>query len=136
MKTCTSMARVVEAIAKKHHLDLDEVGAHLRLEQPAYEPLCIEVIGERLVSVAHYFEQHGDLVPDPEMVFCTYPDRQWVPVEITMAIGRRRVASEVEDGRVARFSPREQADQAGFANVWARNLREQGWAALGREAER
>ena len=38
---------------------------HVRLEQESYEPLVIERHGE-LISVAHYFEQGGDLIADPD----------------------------------------------------------------------
>jgi hypothetical protein len=45
----------------------------LKIENPPFMPLVIEawdspVLGEqRRISVAHYFEQGGDLVPDPEV---------------------------------------------------------------------
>jgi hypothetical protein len=45
-----------------------------RYEQPAYLPLCVEVLAVSpadvpAVSVAHYGEQNGDLMRDPEIVF-------------------------------------------------------------------
>lgn len=49
---------------------------HLRIEIPEYMPLVIELIGEqvstpfgigKLYSLAHYYEQNGDLMRDPEM---------------------------------------------------------------------
>jgi hypothetical protein len=48
---------------------------YLRVENPPYQPLVIEAIPEpgplglRCLSVAHYGEQNGDLMRDPEMCF-------------------------------------------------------------------
>ena len=47
----------------------------LRVENPPYQQLVIEAIPEpgplglRCLSVAHYGEQNGDLMRDPEMCF-------------------------------------------------------------------
>jgi hypothetical protein len=38
-----------------------------------------------------------------------------------------RVATVITHGAVASFYPREQADQASFADTWARNIREHGF---------
>ena len=36
--------------------------------------------GRPQVSVAHYGEQNGDLMRDPDLVCEVYPDGRWVPV--------------------------------------------------------
>ena len=48
----------------------------IRVEPPSsgLMRLCVELVGrgpngKPLVSVAHYYEQNGDLVADPEMTF-------------------------------------------------------------------
>lgn len=69
MKTCPQMKEVIAKLAEKHGVDLSQIGAHFRLDQPGYERLCVETISARRVSVAHYFEMNGDLVPDPDIVF-------------------------------------------------------------------
>ncbi len=38
------------------------VGSSLRLEMPHFDRLVIEKIAAKHISVAHYFEQNGDLV--------------------------------------------------------------------------
>ncbi len=129
MKTTKQMARAITKIAQQSGIDLDKVGAHVRIDNPPFMPLCIEVIAQNLASVAHYYEQNGDLVPDPDMVFFTGygVDNGWVPVSIQMAVGIYHQASWVEDGEITRFDMREQAEQTSFANMWARNLQEQGF---------
>jgi hypothetical protein len=135
MKTTKQMARIIARIAQQAGLDLNRVGAHVRLENPLYMPLSIEVIGKNLVSVSHYFEQNGDLVPDPDAVYFTGygVENGWVPVSLQLAIGTYYEASWVEDGEITRFDMREQAEQVSFANTWVRNLQEQGfvrWAEV------
>lgn len=50
-------------------------GFHVEVVNPPYQSLVIEYLHERgprgllTVSVAHYGEQNGDLMRDPEMVF-------------------------------------------------------------------
>ena len=39
---------------------------HVRFDMPHYDRLVIER-HDSLISVAHYFEQNGDLVPDPDV---------------------------------------------------------------------
>lgn len=102
---------------------------HLRFEQSGYYmPLVIEIVSPNEVSVAHYYEQNGDPMRDPEIVFLAHPIRGWLPIEITQdPFGRFRRAPE---GRYLR-------DVQELARVWARNLREQRWpevAATARKA--
>jgi len=49
-------------------------GNPIRLESGGFMPLCIEAIGTGprglpMISVAHYGEQNGDAMRDPDMVF-------------------------------------------------------------------
>ncbi len=50
-------------------------GLYLRIENPPYMALVIEAmpelgpLGAPAISVAHYGEQNGDLMRDPEMCF-------------------------------------------------------------------
>ena len=127
-RTAPAMQQIITALAAKHGLDLTRIGAALRLDQPNYDRLCIEVIDTHQVSVAHYFEQHGDLIADPEIVFWT-GDGQWTPIAIGQVLtGWREVVQLALDGRcMVTFMRRAQADVASFADVWAANIRDQGW---------
>jgi uncharacterized protein DUF6908 len=53
---------------------INRVETSLRIENPPYLPLCVEQIepgphGLPAISIAHYGEQNGDLMRDPEMCF-------------------------------------------------------------------
>ena len=79
----------------------------IRLEVPGFMRLVIEHIGAGprgcdMVSVAHYGEQNGDLMRDPEIMFEVAPDAKsgwtWHPVAIQQDyIGSYREAGEVSE---------------------------------------
>lgn len=132
MKTSKSMQAIVERIAEKYGLDLNAEEAHLRLENVPYMPLVIEKVGKHLVSVAHYFEQNGDLCADPDVVFFTGYSDCWVAIEIQQVLGYQRVAWLNDDGAsIKSVNLRGQADVASFTNLWARNIKEQDYLNRG-----
>ena len=65
----TQFQKTIEHLLKSHNL-LDafqnESNFHVRFDMKGYQRLVIERHGE-LISVAHYFEQNGDLVEDPDV---------------------------------------------------------------------
>lgn len=123
------MARVITAIAIKHNIDLRQNGAHLRLDMPGYDRLCVERIEPHSISVAHYFEMNGDLVAEPDVVFFVDPTDIWFPISISQSMtGWREYAELNVDGTaVARYKPQSQRDLASFVEMWAQNIRDQGW---------
>lgn len=112
----------------------------VKIEVEGYMPLCVEHIGtwgpsgtgRKCVSFAHYGEQNGDAMRDPEVCFeiCTaeggevylfaYEFRNDYAGALFCAFG------EAEDGTVT--LDRKQAQQLNlFACMWADNLAEQGF---------
>jgi hypothetical protein len=132
MKTSPKMQRIITELAQKHGVDLSQVAAYLRLHLPGYERLTIENSGQQQVSVAHYFEQNGDLVADPDVVFFTGYS-VWVPIEITQNYGYTvRYATLNEAGtQICRLNLTGQASLAAFSEQWAQNLMAQGWLEHG-----
>jgi len=136
MKTCKRLQTVVEALCARYEIDLEQVEAHLRLENSPFEPLVIERIADHQVSVAHYYTRGGDAIADPDIVLftgCT----AWVPISIQQPsvylagheLGGYRVVAELSDdgASIARFYPRALASVATFCETWAGNLKAQGW---------
>ena len=118
----------------------------IRLEMEGYDRLCIEHVGRGpngrpLVSVAHYFEQNGDLMSDPEMTFEVIPGDDpkdgwksgtWYPTSITESpTGTYREAVFVEDGRVM-VRPGLVRELKQFARMWNRNIGSQHWVEAAR----
>ena len=72
-------ARLEELICRPlHELELEDY-FRLGAEEDCFMDLVIEVVepcpqtGALIVSLAHYFEQHGDLCQDPEMTVRVFP---------------------------------------------------------------
>jgi hypothetical protein len=115
----------------------------IRIEMKGYDRLCIEHVGNAptdglvLVSVAHYFEQNGDLMSDPEMTFEVNPsdDKEngwlsgsWRPASITQSpMGVYREAVFRDDAGRTLIRPKLVAELKGFARMWNRNIGEQGY---------
>ncbi len=115
----------IEWLLKAHNI-LDafqnQTEFHVRFEMPGFDRLVIERLGN-LISVAHYFEQNGDLIADPE-VELNYPT--WFPTAITQIVSGRRE-------KFIRRNGQEYVDMnfhievTSFIAMWGRNIRAQGW---------
>jgi hypothetical protein len=115
----------------------------IRIEPPSsgFMRLCIEHVGTGprgmpLVSVAHYFEQNGDLMADPDLVFEVNPDEkgplswkvgEWGPISFTQhSTGTYQEAVVIQDGKVM-VAPRLITSLKSFARTWDRNIKAQGY---------
>lgn len=120
----------IEDLLKAHHL-LDDFRTkdsfHVRFEMKSYQPLVIERHGE-MISVAHYYERHGDLIADPD-VELHYPT--WAPTGITQAFFGYRSQFVERDGRTY-IDTSFHKEVFAFLRMWARNIRAQGWAESAR----
>ena len=88
---------------------------HVRVAVEGFMDLVIENVPGQGVSVAHYYEQEGDLMRDPEIVF----NPSWHAIEYTQ--DNLGIYQAADDGAYL-------ADANSFAHgMWSRNLREQGF---------
>jgi hypothetical protein len=137
MKT---VAKIIETYGRLEWLRQPE--NYIRLENPPFMRLVIEHIGEGprgmpAISVAHYYQQAGDAMRDPEMVFEVKPDEDgplswktgdWGPVSFQQdnAGLYQEAAFVVDDGRVM-VRPQLLRQLKAFARGWDRNIRQQGF---------
>jgi hypothetical protein len=109
---------------------------YLRIENPPYLPLVIEAtpepgpLGSPGLSVAHYGEQNGDLMRDPEMCFeltkAPLARAELVPYYWRNDyVGVEQYSRLLADGNYI-FHPDLFAQHERFAAEWDRNLRSQG----------
>jgi hypothetical protein len=114
---------------------------YLRLENPPFMRMVIEVIGGPYpngayeVSVAHYAEQNGDAMRDPEITFLVSPAEQgatWTPLSFENSyLGCYQVVVSVSsDGLVEARDPALMRDLRDFAIQWDLNLKQQGFMAV------
>jgi hypothetical protein len=111
---------------------------HLKVENPPYMALVIEAapepgpIGLSAISIAHYGEQNGDLMRDPEMCFelglaggahlsAFYYRNDYLGVE--------QWSRNVVDGNYIHLIALH-AQHESFAKTWDNNLRLQGFAEV------
>ena len=89
----------------------------------------MQVVVERLTadrySVAHYYEQNGDLCADPEMEFYRFHTGAWAPVAIQQTFGRQVAIELGADGKPAALRPRVLRELCSFTTMWMRNFRAQ-----------
>lgn len=138
-----NIQKIIEA--RGHKLDGSEPCFHMSIDNPSYMRLVIEGIGlspdgRQMVSVAHYYEQNGDLMRDPEMVFavdvepatlrCPDPKGRlrWNPVSFQQdgGIPIYQEAIVWRDGLI-RVRPKLYKDLKSFARTWNRNIGEHGF---------
>lgn len=113
-----------------------QAGFHFRIENPPWQPLVVEDIqqtgpnGLPVISVAHYGEQNGDPMRDPEMLFEL--GRRGDEIELTPYYWRNDYVG------IEEYSAIEQDDHwlvftdlrrrhSDFAKTWDANLRAQGY---------
>jgi hypothetical protein len=137
---------ILQSLIVKHAGDLkrfctasEQQGFYIRLKSPPYERLCIEHIGTtwngcHLVSVAHYYEQNGDLMKDPDVEFLV--DDRVEPWEFATVsfeqssppIYQRFI--QIDDRRIVVSDRHGKKDCEEFVRLWERNLRDQGFLAV------
>lgn len=130
---------IVEIVTAAGQLDrFARRGPHfsLKIDNPPFVPLVIEawdsqIPGEsRRISVAHYLEQGGDLVPDPEVEIT---DTGW-PIELSQVLGYTQVTVYSADGRTMHYAPESRRSVLNFLNgIWAQNLRAQRFVEAARK---
>lgn len=106
-----------------HGLDL---GGHRKLDNApgTFMSVCVERQTERHYSIAHYFEQNGDLMADPEMTFFRSDDGAVYPCTFQQDnLAMYRIGLDITDeGVIEHTSIKEQHDQAAFADQWMANI--------------
>jgi len=110
----------------------------IRLTVEGFMPLSIEYIGlgprgGLLVSVMHFYTQHGDLMRDPDLVVeVMVPSEEWLPVSYRQdSIGLYQEAVSVEEDGL-KVRSRLVDDLKQFMQLWDRNLHEQGFVEAAR----
>lgn len=120
--------------------------SYLKLKAEDFMPLVLEQVGEgistpfgtgKLYSLAHYYEQNGDAMRDPEMVFIVVDNRsdakdfQMISIYPQMFqqdnLGLYEESICIENNKVTTYKPTWQAGHTTFANQWLQNIRQQGF---------
>jgi len=117
---------------KMKELGLLDVVEYAKLSSDGFMDLSVDVLQRHEsyydIALAHYGEQNGDLMADPDMVIRVYPDRGEVEA-LTFQNDYLGIYHEVytRDGEREMCRPRLKKDLNEFLNMWLTNLIEQGF---------
>ena len=79
-----------------------------------------------IYSVAHYYEQNGDLMRDMDMEFVKGSDGEYYPISFWQdAPPIRNEVVVWKDGEIMGWMGKEQAELVTFANTWMKNIASQ-----------
>lgn len=96
---------------------------YLKLKSAGFMDLVIEKIGDNTISIAHYYEQNGDLVADPDITIKIYPDQKQAEA-LTFQNWISYMQVYPEENKV---NLKLKKDLNSFLNFWLRNLKNQGF---------
>jgi hypothetical protein len=123
VKATSTMDKMVSMLVEGY-IKIDNTGG-------SFMPVSVEQIFEnekfKIFSVAHYYEQNGDLMSDPEMCFIHIKAvGSYLPSYFKQDnIGVEQESIIMENGEIKGYSPKMQADHVAFANMWLRNIKNQ-----------
>jgi len=99
---------------------------YLKLQSSGFMDLVIECNERNIISLTHYYEQNGDLCPDPDMLIEIYPDRQMCEVlHYQDTYGYKQVYPNYPTKD--RYYPAHKKDLNNFLRFWLNNLKQQGF---------
>lgn len=110
----------------------------IKLTVEGFMPLSIEYVGKGprgglLVSIMHFYTQHGDLMRDPDLVVEVLPATdEWLPFSCqqdSLGLYQEAVSGE---GDCLKVRSRLAADLRQFMELWSRNLKDQGFVEAAR----
>jgi hypothetical protein len=88
--------------------------------------VCVENIGSSQFSLAHYGEQNGDLMKDPEVVFTKRANGEWYPLTYENSyVGKYTEAVEYNPDGTFNVNQKAYNDLRSFCATWMRNIAEQ-----------
>ncbi len=105
-----------------------EEGTSKRIDNSkSYMYLSAERLADNLYSMAHYFEQNGDLVADPDIELLRTKDGKWYPVALQQSMGNytRAIESYDSEGNPTRGYPMRYSELRSFLSMWLKNLKSQ-----------
>lgn len=129
---CVPMNAVQEMIEKNGGLEgLKAQYLKIRIGD-SFMPLVIELVTENgprgypVISVAHYYQQNGDMMRDPEIEFEILQEG-YSPISYLQDPYRAdQIVWKNEEGKVL-VNVRKMVEVTSFARIWNRNLIEQGF---------
>jgi len=121
-------AKLITQMGQADYLKLDRGGSAIMAL--SIEKLVPEVdfagTNATIYSLSHYFEQNGDLVPDPDMTFAVIDQKKvsknLLIIPLTFQNSIYYTEAIFLKANSWKIHPKQQADLADFANNWLKNI--------------
>jgi len=97
----------------------------------SFMPVSVEQIFEnekfKQISISHYYEQNGDLMADPEMIFIYSKglDVFFASYFKQDNLGMEEDSIIMRNGEITGYRAKMQVDHTIFANLWLKNIKQQ-----------
>ena len=129
MKAINKKAKKVMDMLTEH---IGEGNGHKKIDNTkgAFMTVHVEYITRcslgPIYSIAHYYEQNGDLMRDPDIQFIKGGDGEYYPISFWQDSPLiRDEAAAWKGGIVVGYNEKRQAELVTFANTWMKNIKEQ-----------
>jgi conserved hypothetical protein len=124
-----TFVKPVSASAKKviQQLEAMMIDGYAKIDNTngAFMPVVIEQVGENQISIAHYYEQNGDLMADPEIVFLKKEYSygvEYYPIYERMSGLCSDVELVIFENRKPKMISNLQKQTASFCTTWMRTI--------------
>lgn len=131
MRSIKPLSKKALAVFRVLAQGFTKVGDYRKVQESrTFMPVSIEAVGTTpegalIVSIAHYYEQNGDLMADPEVTFVVAQGEYVFPISFRQDnVGIDGVYARWEGGEVY-WDLVKQNDLASFCNGWMENIRQQ-----------
>lgn len=120
----TALLNKMVSLMKDGYIKIDNTNG-------SFMPVSVEQIFEsdkyKIFSVAHYFEQNGDLMADPEMCFIQIKTSgDYFPSYYKQdSIGMEQESIIMAGGVIKGVRIIQQLEHSVFANMWLKNIKDQ-----------
>ena len=133
MRTIKPLSAAAAKVFSLLTQDMQKPGDHRKVaDNPSFMAVCVELVDKTpqnapIFSVAHYYEQNGDLMADPEVTFVRAREDYVYPITYRQdGLGMDREYVRWEGDKVF-WNLAAQNDLASFCNQWMKNIKEQQW---------
>lgn len=124
-----TFVKPVSASAKKviEQLEAMMIDGYAKIDNTngAFMPVVVEQVGENQISIAHYYEQNGDLMADPEIVFLKKEYSygvEYYPIYERMSGLGSDVELVIFKNRKPKLISNLQKQTASFCTTWMRTI--------------
>ena len=130
MKAINKQAKkVMDVLIEGVDIDADD-SKKIDNTKGTFMPVHIEYVTNcefgAIYSVAHYYEQNGDLMRDPDMEFIKGGDGEYYPISFWQDAPLVRDETVLwKTGEITGWMGKEQAKLVPFANTWMKNIKDQ-----------